>query len=53
MKKRSIGLEVVIISKRSEGLYADIPKRVKADPEITDLDKNISRIKRFTVMVKI
>ncbi|CAD7078607.1 unnamed protein product [Hermetia illucens] len=38
--------EVIFISKRSEGSYADILRKVKADPELTNLGDNVSRIRR-------
>ncbi|CAD7084862.1 unnamed protein product [Hermetia illucens] len=44
--RRKIRPEVIFISKRGEGSYADILRKVKADPELTNLGNNVSRIRR-------
>ncbi|CAD7091675.1 unnamed protein product [Hermetia illucens] len=44
--RRKIRPEVIFISKRGEGLYADILRKVKADPDLNSLGDNLSCIKR-------
>lgn len=40
------GPRVIFISKRNEGSYADLLRRVKADPEFSNLENNVSRVGR-------
>lgn len=43
---RKIRPEVIIISKQGQGSSADILSKVKASPELTNLEDNVSRIRR-------
>lgn len=45
-ERRRTRPEVIIIFKRGEELYANIVRRVKADPELTNLRGNIKQIKQ-------
>lgn len=38
---------MIIISKRGEGAHPDTLRKVKIDPEITNLGNNVSHIRRF------